>query len=234
MKRPTIIITVIVLVLVVGLGIYEANHHSSKTKSTSSTSTPKSAAKTTPKSFNKPGTGSGSNSFAAVSTQGLAYTATINTTAGDGSTSTATIMTDGKGTTQYATTQSAENIQITYTPTAFYTCNSGTCYKYPANQGSTTSFDPASYTYTDAQIATFKNTASYQGKKSCPAGTCDAWSVTSSGTTSTLFIDTATKRISQVETVQADGKKSSIVYDYKAVNITIPANATSIVSSPTY
>ena len=232
MKRPTVIILIILLVLIIGLGVYEAHRGSTKTASVSSTKSSATTAAPQTKTSPTSSASASDNSFSPTATSGLAYSATINITAGDGSTSSATILTDGKGTIQYSTTQSGQSVQVTYTPSAYYTCTSGTCYKYPNNQGASTDFDPSSYAYTSTQLDAYRSTASYQGKKSCPAGTCDAWSVTSGSTTSTIFIDPATKHISEVKSSQANGQSSSISYDYKTVSITVPTNAQSITATP--
>ena len=231
MKRPTIIILIILFVMIVVVGAYEAHHQTTKSKSPFVTNTKASADAAPSKTSAKSTPSTAAGGFAPVSTNGLAYEATINTTNGDGSIVNAPIDTDGKGTTQYSTVQAADTLQITYTPTAFYTCTSGTCYKYPPNQGSTTDFDPASYAYTSAQLTADRNSAVYKGQQSCKSGTCDVWSVTSGSSTSELYIDASTKRITEVKTSD-NGKTSSITYDYKPVSVTIPANATSITSTP--
>lgn len=217
MKRSRVIIVAVVLLLIVGVVAYVVSRKEDKPKTTTSSKT------STPKTTN--------SSFAPVSTTGLPLSATITTPLDGGTTSTTTLISDGKGTMQFTADQGGQQVETTYTSDALYVCTGGQCIKYNTSQSDTSGFNPNSYIYTAAELATYQSTASYKGKKSCPAGTCDVWSVGSGGASSTIFIDTKTKYISQVEST-VGGKKSTVTYEYKPVNITIPTNFQSITSTP--
>jgi len=165
---------------------------------------------------------SSGSDFAPVSTKGLDFTATITSTGASGE-STAKIEQDGDKT-RYVATADGQETQVIYTSDAYYTCTNGQCYKFAKTQSANSGVDVGSYEYDESEIANFRNTAAYKGKQDCPAGTCDVWSVTTAEETSTLYIDSKTKRISQVEGTNA-GVTSKIVYDYKDVTIDVPQNA---------
>jgi hypothetical protein len=112
-----------------------------------------------------------------------------------------------------------------YTPEAFYICQtSDTCFYYPISEAASLGFDPSNFVYSNDEVAGYENNALYQGEQACPAGTCHVWQVGDGSTTSTLLIDTVTKRISQVQSSSSTGD-TSLVYEYKDVSITPPANA---------
>lgn len=162
-------------------------------------------------------------SFAPESTEGLEFKATITTTSGSTSTQ-ATIERDDKNNTRYVANQGGQQMEIVYTSDAYYSCQGANCVKFPISQSSNSGFDPSAYTYDQSKLAGYRNGSSYKGKQSCPAGTCDVWSVNAGGATSTIYVDTDTKRISQVESGQS-GASSKIVYEYTDVTINVPANA---------
>ena len=117
-------------------------------------------------------------------------------------------------------------MEIIYTSDAYYACQGDNCVKYPISQSSNSGFDPSAYTYDQAKLASYTSPAN-KGQQSCPSGTCDVWEVSAGGYSSKLYIDSDTKRITQVESTVA-GKTSKIVYEYKDVSITVPANAQTI------
>jgi hypothetical protein len=204
---------IILLLLIVGVAAWQLTKKS-----------PNNAVTTTPPS-SAPTSSSNANVFNPLATSGSSYQATITTTAA-GTTSNATMAFDkNTGNVQYTGSAGGQNISIVYTKDAYYLCQTATtCIKYATGQGAA-SFNPASYEYTDAQLAGYRAGASYHGKQSCPAGTCDVWQVTNAGYTSSLFVDTKTKRISQVQATTA-ASTSKIVYSYQNVSVTVPANAT--------
>lgn len=167
----------------------------------------------------------GSASFSPVSTEGLAFSAAISVDGKDSG----TIQSDGKGKISYSSTQAGQNIRIVYTSDAYYSCTGDTCYKYSTSTSSGASFNPSDYQYTNDQLSGYKSGAVNKGRQSCPAGTCNVWSVTVNGATSSIFIDTKTSRISQVESA-ISGKTTKITYVYKSVTIDVPANAQSLPS----
>src|SRR3989344_3144489 len=217
-KRPTVIISIIVLILAVGGGIFETNRRNNKTK-TVSVSAPKKISPKLPIA-----------KFKAVPTTDVAYSASISSPNDDGSTFTGTLISDGKGTMQYTAMLAGQSAEITYTPDSYYMCTGGQCFKYAISQSSNSGFNPANYPYTPAQLSDYRKTAKYNGKKSCLVGTCDSWSVTVADTSSTILIDVKTQHISEVKST-VDGKTSTITYDYKPLTIKIPADAQTITSS---
>jgi len=168
--------------------------------------------------------GDSQNSFNPASTEGLEFRATISSTGG-GTDSSATFEHDDKGSTRYVANQGGQQIEFIYTSDAYYSCQGGNCVKYPISQ--TSGINPGDYTYDESKLSGYRNGAAYKGKQNCPSGTCDVWSVGAAGATSTLYIDSGTKRITQVET-NAAGVTSKIVYEYTDITIVIPANAQTI------
>lgn len=165
-------------------------------------------------------------SFAPQSTEGLEFKATITTTSGGNSTQ-ATLEYDDKKNTRYVANTGGQQMEFIFTSDTYYSCQGGNCVKYPITQASNSGIDPSTYTYDQNELAGYRTGSSYKGRQSCPAGTCDVWSVNTGGTTSTIFIDTNTKRISQVEGSQG-GATSTIVYEYTDVTINVPTNARSL------
>ena len=170
-----------------------------------------------------------SGDFSPVSTQGLDFVATVTTTTKTG-TSTAKFEQDGDKT-RYTISANDVQSQFIYTKDAYYTCNGDQCFKYASSQSSNNGVNTEDYQYSASQLADFKNSATYQGKKDCPAGTCDVWSVTFTGSTSTIYIDTQTKRISQTESTIA-GNSTKLTYDYQDVTVNIPTNARTFPTTP--
>lgn len=128
---------------------------------------------------------------------------------------------------RYKASAGEQNLTIIYTKDAYYTCQGdNTCFKFAINDQNS-GFNPGSYTYDQAKLDQFKNQATYQGSKPCPAGTCDVWKVNAEGYDSTFYVDHQTKRISQVEATREDGA-AKITFDYKDVAIVPPANAQSL------
>ncbi len=166
-------------------------------------------------------------SFSPLSTEGKDFVATVTTTTKTG-TSTAKFEQDGTKT-RYTISTSNTNSQFIYTKDTYYVCGSGQCYKYTAKQSNSSGVDVKNYQYSGSELSSFKNSAAYKGKQSCPAGTCDVWSVTAGGITSTLYLDDQ-QRISQVESSQA-GTTTKITYEYKDVTISLPTNAKSPTTS---
>lgn len=167
-------------------------------------------------------TGSG---FDAVSTSGASFVATITTTV-EGKEVVATMEYDkNSGNVRYTSNTDGQNFVIVYTSDAYYMCQTAdNCIKYPVGQGQSSGFDPKAYEYSDEELAGWKNTALDKGKKACASGTCYVWEVNTGGYASSVYIDTKTKRVIQVESATAAGA-SKIVYEYKDVSITPPANA---------
>ena len=166
----------------------------------------------------------GEGTFAPVSTKGLAFEATISTAGGPSEISEAKLEYDGKDKTRYSAIVNGNTTQFIYTTDAYYSCADNECLKFPNTQSGTSGFNPSDYEYDEAKIADRKDKSTYKGKKDCPAGTCDVYEVNVDSAVSTFYIDTKTKRISQVEGT-VSGVTSKIVYNYKNINIEVPANA---------
>lgn len=213
MSRSAIVWIVGILVIAGGVGGYFVTRDGNDNDSSSQTSS----------SLNNNGQSSGDKSFAPVSTEGLAFAATI-TTSGEAGTNEAKIEYDGKEKTRYSATKDGQQSEIIYTADTYYFCASGSCIKYPISQSGASGFSPGDYQYDETELGNYKNNASYKGRQDCPAGTCDVWAVSNEGVISSIYIDTDTKRISQVEGSQ-NGTTTKIVYEYKDVSIEIPANA---------
>lgn len=163
--------------------------------------------------------------FDPLTTGDTSFVATIDTT-NEGQTTTGQMEYDKNNDALRFTSTSGEEVSVlVYTKDAYYFCQSeDTCYKAALSQSSNSSFDRGLYEYSAEEIAAFRNTASYQGKRACPSGSCDTWKVSADGYDTTLYIDAGSKRITQVEGTSSTGT-SKIVYDYKDVTVTPPANA---------
>ncbi len=162
--------------------------------------------------------------FAPVSTDGVAFVATIKTAAG-GQNVNATMEYDGEANYRYKSVQQGQNLEVITTPEASYMKlgNQG-WFKYASgtNQANVNTDD---YQYDEAKLADYKANSTYKGTGSCIAGTCDIWEVTSAGSgTATIYLDSSNQRIVQVKTT-INNTQSTITYDYKSVKITPPANA---------
>lgn len=163
------------------------------------------------------------NVFDALGTNGMSYVATITTTSGDKSVA-GVMESDAKtGAIRYTATTNGKEVQMIYTKDAYYICQTvDKCYKYPLGQGS--AFDPKNYSYDASKIAEIKNSVKSLGTSNCPTGTCSVWQTTSGNYQGKVYIDAKTKRIVQAENTTSTGT-SKIVYDYKDVSVTAPANA---------
>jgi hypothetical protein len=170
--------------------------------------------------------GADNSAFNPASTEGLEFSATITVEGAP----TATFEHDDQGTTRYVTTTGGQEMEIIYTSDAYYSCQDDNCIKFPISQLGNSGFNPGDYTYDEDRLGSFASPA-YKGQQSCESGTCDVWEVSTGGVTSTLYVDSNTKRITKVQGTVA-GKTSTIVYDYKDVTINIPQNAQTI-TTPT-
>ena len=208
------------LVLIVGLGIlvvavvaYVGLRNKNSGQNTGSTSG----------ASNTQSNKAASNVFDPLGTNDVSYVATITTTNGDKSV-VGVMESDAKtGAIRYTATTNGKEVQMTYTKDAYYICQSADkCLKYPLSQGS--GFDPKSYAYDASKIAEIKNSVKSLGTSSCPTGTCSVWQTTNGSYQGKVYIDSKTKRIVQAENTTASGS-SKIVYDYKDVTVSVPANA---------
>lgn len=167
-------------------------------------------------------------SIKALPTTDSSYIATITTTSA-GKTDTATMEYDkNSGAVRYTVGAGGSTTTIIYTKDAYYMCQaSGKCYKYPHDKKNSSGFDPGSYEYSKQKLDELKDKSVYQGTKPCPAGTCRVWQAQTGSYTSSIYVDTETDRISQVEGGGSNGT-AKIVYEYSDVRIILPAGAQTV------
>ena len=207
----------VILLLIIGATIaYFITKNNSTSTSSTNSSTSQSSTST-------------AKSFAPAVNSNQPYAATISTNV-NGTQKSATMVSDGKGNYSYTYQAGGKTVSTVYTPDAYYVCNgSSQCIKYATSSTTASGFDPSTYQYDTAKIENLKNTAAYKGQQTCPGGngTCEVWSVSSDSgnTTSTLYIDTATKRIAKA-TYSSGTTKSEVTYNYKDVHIAIPSSYT--------
>ncbi len=165
--------------------------------------------------------------FDAASMADASFVATITTTEGDKTIVGVMEHDNTTDSTKYSYSIDGQESTSFFTNDAYYLCQAATsCIKYPNNQiGS--SFDPDSYSYSEEDFSEFKQNATHMGVEDCPAGSCDVWKVTKDSLETMIYIDTNTKRISQVQGNTANGSVK-IVYEFKDVSITLPTNAQEI------
>jgi hypothetical protein len=164
----------------------------------------------------------------ATSNQGVAYVATVKTTAKGGTEGSGTLSSDGQGRVSYSYKVGGTDTTLIYTADAYYLCSgTATCIKYPASQGGSSGFDPRVYQYDGSRIAILKSAAVYKGQQTCPDGnaTCYVWSINRTGVTSTMYINASTKQIAKVTTATATSS-SNTTYEYRKVTVAAPVNFT--------
>jgi hypothetical protein len=167
----------------------------------------------------------GSGSFDAVSNQNLPFVVNFSMS-GENGESNATIEYDGKGAWRYSAEQEGQTIEYISANNYFYTrAGEEGWYKYPFAAGEATSFDTSSYEFSESDLAALKASGQNKGRENCPAGSCDVWETSDeSGNRTTVYIDTDSRRISQIKSVTG-GTTTTMVYDYRDVSIEIPADA---------
>lgn len=163
----------------------------------------------------------GSPTFDAKTVGNEPYVAMMTTTSAEGE-FTGVFEYDGKGNTHFNGSV-AGNTMETYNLSdgSNIFCSAGTCYK---TTGTQTQNDNTDYLVTDEELAAYRNSAHYLGQEPCPAGNCDVWQATEAGDMNgKVYIDTATKRVSQV-TGENAGTTFKMVYEFRDVTVTPPAN----------
>jgi len=167
--------------------------------------------------------------FNPVATDGLEFAATLTTTTPENVSVTATIQYDTSSKAwQYTATNDGETLEAIYTADAYYIKSGETWLKLPLSQGAQT-FNPDQYDYSGSTLSDLQAKVASQGTAACPAGTCHVWKVEGyeGNSAVTIYVDTATNRISQVVAESAAGT-STIVYDYKDVTVTIPTEVSTV------
>jgi len=171
--------------------------------------------------------------FDPVLAEGVSYVATISGTS-EGQPVQGTIESDGQGNSKFSFSQGEESGDLYLTSEATYSCskNEG-CVKFDRTNGNTNGFDealnPSRFDYSEEDFKSFKDQATYEGRQSCPAGTCDTWTVVDEqGYESKIYLDDS-NRVSQVEG-KDETSNITLTYEYRDVTITPPANAQEIPS----
>lgn len=215
MKKKLIAVVALVLVLGGGAAVYLSKNNKSDNASSSN-------------GQSSGASNSTSNQFNAVPTTG-SFKATITTQTDSGQTETVMEHDPDQNITKVTGTANGQSYTYYYTSDAFYMCQTDdSCMKYASGTNFANVFDPSTYEYDQGQLDAYKNTSIYQGEKDCVAGTCNVWQVTNSDDYQfTMYVDKATQRISQVESTTGT-TKSSIVYDFSPVSITLPTNVTEV------
>lgn len=225
-KSRNIILIIILLLIIAAVAGYFINKQNEDEKAE------KAAKVSTAANQKQQQQANNAKAFAAVANSGQPYVATIDTNAG-GKQVNGVITSDGQGNTSYAYSADGTNVTLIYTADAYYLCSgSSQCIKYSASQTASSGFDPSTYQYTGAKLDELKSSAAYKGQQACPSpatGTCDVWSVTSAGggATSTMYVNTDTKRIARVTTVSGT-TNSQVTYEYKNATVKIPTDFKSL------
>ncbi len=204
---PVIAVIIVVVLAIAGAGyfVYQNNNETEDTASTSNQAPENDIV------------------FDPIASQDLSFAATISGTQ-EGELFQATMESDGEGNFQMTSMFDGQETRIITTKDAYYTCTGDDCIKMPQSQNTANDYNIDSYVYTDEDIESYQENARYEGRGECPAGTCDIWVVTEAEGTSKIYIDSSSRRISQIET-EADGESSKIVFEYKDVTIQVPVNA---------
>lgn len=143
----------------------------------------------------------------------------------DGNSFNTVIEYDGQGNGYFTTEYEGETTEFYFTGDSYITCRDGQCFKTPKTSESSVNVDD--YSYSQEDFDKFKNDATYEGRQSCPAGTCDVWLVSTTDQTTRIFINPETNLISQV-VGDIDGNSVTVTYEFKDVTITLPENITEI------
>ncbi len=218
-KKSVIMLIVLVLILVGGAAAYFVNKNNNDEQAQQAAQAAQ-AAKTKETA----------NTLSAASTSGMPFVATVSTTTSGGQKVNGVMSSDGDGNVSYAYKADGKDVSLIYTADAYYLCNgTDTCIKYPSSSTSGSGFDPSAYQYDSNRIASLKDTAAYKGQQTCPGGggTCDVWSVSSAGATTTMYVNASTKKIAKVTTATATSS-SDITYEYKNVTVAAPANSVTL------
>ncbi|MDZ7786253.1 MAG: hypothetical protein U5L95_03990 [Candidatus Saccharibacteria bacterium] len=161
--------------------------------------------------------------FDPAATSGQDFVATMNGTTTEGEEFNGEIEYDSNGSTHFTGTTAGEQVEFYTTANRYVLCTAGNCFEY-GDQSSLPS--TPDYNYNEEDFSDFRDTANYQGRQSCPAGTCNVWEITEDGTTTTVFI-TDDQTVSQAKT-SGTGGEFTITYEYRDVNISLPQNVQSV------
>jgi hypothetical protein len=174
---------------------------------------------TTSSSMTSDASTGGTPSFSPQTTTGTSFVAKLNGTT-DGEAVTATVLYDGKGNSKYTSTSAGATAEVYITEDSYITCQDGMCYE--VNSRASRSIDSDDYTYSAEKNKEFQDIATYVGKDSCPAGTCNVWKVEQDGNTTMVYVGND-NRISKL-TAESANSKFTYTYEYKPVTITVPTD----------
>ena len=203
-----IIIVAIVTVIAIGGGIFVfiGSNRGDDTTTSSTTGTTNDSKKP---------------AFAPKGTAGVSYVAKLSGTASD-TTLAANIEYDGEGNSHYVGT-APESVEMYKIGSEYIICTNATCIATTTTSSPTGSEQS---TYSEEDVASWKNSAIYKGKQSCPAGSCDAWQVTQDSYTGTIFV-ARDGRVSRT-IWKSDNSNMTIDLEYKDITITRPENVQTI------
>ncbi len=225
-KKGYLVGLVVVLVVAAGIGYYFYNQNQQDKENAKKAAAANAA-------VNNQTTTTKKAVFAPATTEGVPFVATVKTTTGDKQVS-GVMTSDGQGNISYATQAEGKNMTLVYTKDSYFLCmGESQCVKYPKTSSSSSGFDPGSYEFDGSKINSYKDSSSYKGQQACPGssgGTCDVWSVTNGGATTTLYVDSASKRIAKVTTVSGT-TSSEATYEYKNATVVVPTNYTTLPST---
>ena len=153
-----------------------------------------------------------------------AYTATLNITQ-SGTTSTATLKSDGKGNTDLTTTSNGESINaISLNGNTYLQENgSGTWIEYPSGTSAPTSSPTSNM---NIAVGSSGITYRYLGTSSCGSLTCYEYKIDDSSmadTTQYAWIDTASYKLREWKATDSSGNTTTMTITYTPVTISTPS-----------
>lgn len=229
-KKKLIIVASVVLALLVIGGVFWVvkgkNKDSSSSSQANSHSDQQSPSQKSSQKSQKQSP-SGQTTFNPLPLADTEFAATLTTATANGGSVNASMEYDKDNNAwRYIGQSNGIKVEAVYTTDAYYINAGGNWMKLPLSQG-TQAFNPSQYKYDQATIKDFQAKVQNKGTQSCPSGTCQVWEIANyqGNDKITFYTDTSSNRISQIVTESSAGK-STIVYTYKDINVTVPANVT--------
>lgn len=171
------------------------------------------------------------SNFQPSSTDGQPFIATTTVTPKKGAKTVTVMKTDGQGNSEYVLDNS-NNTKLVFTDDFYYTCSRNKCSKIASTADMGFVADPKSHHVSQAEINNAQENAQFESQQPCPdGGTCDVWKANAfndSGSVATIYMETASRRVVQINVEDAEGTKTVTKYKYEPVNIQIPSNAREI------
>lgn len=170
----------------------------------------------------EPASTNGTPAFNAKTTAGQSFVANMLVQTDQGE-ARSTIRSDGKGTAHYQSTLEGQTINMYLTAQDLISCQDDQCVRMPATEEQQ-AVNQDAYKYDQAEIQKFKESSTYIGRESCPAGTCNVWSVEDGDREFTTKVYLSSE--GQVSKLTSEGPagKTSITYRYQPVSIDVPTN----------